>query len=49
LLYQIICLNNTPPESEAEQAECMKTRSKCWRDQPTRKSARKKTAATAAK
>jgi hypothetical protein len=49
LLYQIICLNNTPPESEAEQAECMKTRSKCWRDQPARKSARKKTAATAAK
>ena len=47
LLYQIICLQNTPPESEPEQAECMKTRSKCWRDQPPRKSSRKKTAAAA--
>jgi len=38
-------LQNTPPETEAEQAECMKTRSKCWRDQPARKTTRKKTAA----
>jgi hypothetical protein len=47
LLYQIICLQNTPPESEAEQAECMKTRSTCWRNQPARsKTSRKKTATT---
>ena len=47
LLYQIICLQNTPPVTEPEQAECMKTRSICWRNQPPRKSARKKTAAAA--
>ena len=47
LLYQIICLQNTPPETEPEQAECMKARSICWRNQPQRKSARKKTAAAA--
>jgi hypothetical protein len=31
LLYQIICLQNTPPENEAEQARCMMTRKVCWR------------------
>jgi hypothetical protein len=50
LLYQIICLQNTPPESEAEQHECMKARTTCWRNQPQRKSSRKKekTATTSA-
>jgi len=48
LLYQIICLQNTPPESEPEQAECMKTRQKCCIDLPPRKPSRKKTAASTA-
>jgi len=48
LLYQIICLQNTPPETEAEQGECMKTRTICWRNQPQRKSSRKKAATTTA-
>ena len=48
LLYQIICLQNTPPETEAEQAECMKARTTCWRNQPQRKGSRKKTAASSA-
>lgn len=47
LLYQIICLQNTPPETEAEQGECMKTRTTCWRNQPQRKSSRKKATTTA--
>ena len=31
LLYQIICLQNTPPENVAEQDRCMKSRTRCWR------------------
>ncbi|HZR97862.1 MAG TPA: hypothetical protein VFE37_04095 [Chloroflexota bacterium] len=31
LLYQIICLQNTPPENQAEQDRCMKSRTRCWR------------------
>ena len=34
LLYQIICLQNTPPISPAEQALCMKARTACWRLRP---------------
>ena len=32
LLYQIICLHNTPPLDAEEQAKCMKPRTSCWRD-----------------
>ncbi len=47
LLYQIICLQNTPPETEDEQAECMKARKTCWRLQHAAREARrqKRTAA----
>jgi hypothetical protein len=31
LLYQIICLKNTPPVTPDEQALCMKSRAACWR------------------
>jgi hypothetical protein len=31
LLYQIICLRNTPPETAEEQAKCFKARAVCWR------------------
>jgi len=31
LLYQIICLQNTPPLSAAEQQLCLQSRKKCWR------------------
>ena len=31
LLYQIICLQNTPPVSADEQQRCMQARKKCWR------------------
>ncbi|MCC7106791.1 MAG: hypothetical protein IT307_16785 [Chloroflexi bacterium] len=48
MLYQIICLQNTPPESEPEQAECMKARSICWRNQPQRRTSRKKATAGSA-
>jgi hypothetical protein len=47
LLYQIICLQNTPPETEPEQAECMKARSVCWRNQPKRATRKKAAASTA--
>ncbi len=31
LLYQIICLMNTPPQTPEEQAKCMRPRVTCWR------------------
>jgi hypothetical protein len=31
LLYQIICLQNTPPVTPEEQELCMKARTRCWR------------------
>ena len=31
LLYQIICLQNTPPLQPEEQHLCMRTRKVCWR------------------
>ncbi len=31
LLYQIICLQNTPPVDLAEQDLCMRSRTVCWR------------------
>lgn len=31
LLYQIICLQNTPPVSSDEQERCLLSRKKCWR------------------
>lgn len=48
LLYQIICLQNTPPETEPEQAQCMKARSVCWRLQRERRATRKRTTANSA-
>lgn len=44
LLYQIICLQNTPPETEEEQSWCMTMRTTCWRLQTARRS-RKRTEA----
>ena len=32
LLYQIICLQGTPPLNPGEQDKCMKPRTACWRD-----------------
>jgi hypothetical protein len=31
LLYQIICLQDTPPVSSDEQQLCLQARKKCWR------------------
>src|SRR4051795_2453461 len=31
LLYQIICLQNTPPVDLTAQDRCMKSRTRCWR------------------
>jgi hypothetical protein len=31
LLYQIICLQGTPPVRQEEQDLCMRTRKVCWR------------------
>jgi len=31
LLYQIICLQNTPPLNDKEQDLCLRTRTTCWR------------------
>ncbi len=45
LLYQIICLQNTPPENETEQARCMMTRKVCWRQQTETSGGRKRAAA----
>lgn len=32
LLYQIICLQGTPPLTPEEQEKCMKPRTSCWRN-----------------
>lgn len=37
LLYEIICLQGTPPLSEDEQQKCMCTRRECWRVAEVRK------------
>ena len=34
LLYQIYCLQNTPPLTPDEQDRCMKARTRCWRLEP---------------
>jgi len=34
LLYQIICLQNTPPENADEQNLCLSPRKVCWRLRP---------------
>ncbi|HEY8477023.1 MAG TPA: hypothetical protein VIN09_09180 [Chloroflexota bacterium] len=31
LLYQIICLQGTPPMTAEEQQRCMRSRHRCWR------------------
>lgn len=31
LLYQVICLQNTPPLTTEEQHRCLQARSVCWR------------------
>jgi hypothetical protein len=36
LLYQIICLQNTPPVNPEEQDLCMRKRKVCWRLTATR-------------
>ena len=45
MLYQIICLQNTPPETEAEQTLCMQARKICWRLQAGRVSRKQRRAA----
>ena len=47
LLYQIICLQNTPPETEEEQAWCMKMRTTCWRAKAAERANKKRAAAPA--
>jgi hypothetical protein len=32
LLYQIICLQGTPPLTPDEQEKCMRPRATCWRN-----------------
>ena len=39
LLYQIICLQNTPPLRQEEQDLCMRKRKVCWRLSSERKGA----------
>jgi hypothetical protein len=31
VLYHVICLQNTPPETLEEQESCLETRGACWR------------------
>jgi hypothetical protein len=42
LLYQSICLQNTPPLTGDEQEKCMQPRRTCWRHQEANRAARKK-------
>ena len=47
LLYQIICLHNTPPLNDKEQDLCLRTRTTCWRLAEAKR-ARARTAGAAA-
>jgi hypothetical protein len=42
LLYQSICLQNTPPLTVEEQDKCMQPRRTCWRLQEAMRASRKK-------
>lgn len=35
LLYQIVCLMDTPPVSAEEQKRCMAATTRCWRLEPS--------------
>lgn len=37
MLYQVICLQNMPPETLREQEQCMHARAECWRLKAARK------------
>ena len=47
LLYQIICLQNTPPQTEQEQALCMTPRRRCWRAKEEASAGKRRVAAAA--
>ena len=37
VLYDVICLQNTPPATIDEQQDCLEARTSCWRLRTTRK------------
>jgi hypothetical protein len=39
VLYQVICLQNTPPETIDEQQCCLESRTSCWRLKVKRRTA----------
>lgn len=41
LLYQSICLQNTPPVTQEEQDKCMQPRRTCWRIQEAARASRR--------
>ncbi len=47
LLYQIICLRDTPPVTSDEQDRCMKARTTCWRLEEPASAGRRSRARTA--
>jgi hypothetical protein len=47
VLYQVICLQNTPPETIDEQQTCLEARTACWRLKVKRRASSAATAASA--
>jgi hypothetical protein len=39
VLYQVICLQNTPPETIEEQHCCLESKTSCWRLKAKRRTA----------
>jgi hypothetical protein len=48
VLYQVICLQNTPPETIEEQQCCLEAKTSCWRTRVKRRSSSATAAAAAA-
>jgi hypothetical protein len=47
VLYQVICLQNTPPETIEEQQCCLEAKTSCWRTKVKRRASSAPTAAKA--
>jgi hypothetical protein len=48
VLYQVICLQNTPPETIEEQQCCLESKTSCWRLKVKRRAGASRTGAAAA-
>jgi hypothetical protein len=48
VLYQIYCLQGTPPLTREEQEKCLASKRGCWRERKTRRNQGRETVSTTA-